>query len=474
MEVLGAYGGIREAAASVPPTEPAPDRLTRYRDSLRVCLTLSLAATDLLALAGSCLAGAALRHGSPFDGNWQIFFFLAPTYLLAAVSLRAYAIEAATSLGRALSASFTALLITAGLFLTALFALKVGSLLSRLEIGYSFLLAFALIGMGRLAATLLTRSWLLPIVAPRLVVLTDRRDTEAPGGDELTTYVEVGGSGLTPRRDDPAFFAALSETIGYADRVILAFSDARERLEWTEAMRLSGFESEVVVDLGRFEPLSLSRWNTQTTLLVSRGPLSLTERLTKRVFDLAVTLPLLLAAAPTIVAAALLVKLDSPGPAFFVQERVGRNNRPYRCFKLRTMRREATDATGQVSAARSDGRVTRVGRFLRRTSIDELPQLLNVLIGNMSLVGPRPHALGSRAEGALFWELVPDYWSRHAVKPGLTGLAQIRGLRGATQSRRDIEARVAADLEYINNWSLWMDVKVLLLTVRVIIHRNAH
>jgi len=474
MEVLGAYGGIREAAASVPPTEPAPDRLTRYRDSLRVCLTLSLAATDLLALAGSCLAGAALRHGSPFDGNWQIFFFLAPTYLLAAVSLRAYAIPAATSLSRALSASFTALLITAGLFLTALFALKVGSLLSRLEIGYSFLLAFALIGMGRLVATLLTRSWLLPIVAPRLVVLTDRRDTEAPGGDELTTYVEVGGTGLTPRRDDPAFFAALSETIGYADRVILAFSDARERLEWTEAMRLSGFESEVVVDLGRFEPLSLSRWNTQTTLLVSRGPLSLTERLTKRVFDLAVTLPLLVAAAPTILAAALLVKLDSPGPAFFVQERVGRNNRPYRCFRLRTMRREATDATGQVSASRSDGRVTRVGRFLRRTSIDELPQLLNVLIGNMSLVGPRPHALGSRADGALFWELVPDYWSRHAVKPGLTGLAQIRGLRGATQSRRDIEARVAADLEYINNWSLWMDVKVLLLTVRVIIHRNAH
>ncbi|MFD2029540.1 sugar transferase [Ancylobacter dichloromethanicus] len=113
-------------------------------------------------------------------------------------------------------------------------------------------------------------------------------------------------------------------------------------------------------------------------------------------------------------------------------------------------------------------------KFLRRTSIDELPQLFNVLMGTMSLVGPRPHALGSRAEGSLFWELVPDYWSRHAVKPGLTGLAQIRGLRGATESRRDIEARVAADLEYINNWSLWLDVSILILTARVIIHRNAH
>lgn len=239
-------------------------------------------------------------------------------------------------------------------------------------------------------------------------------------------------------------------------------------------MRLSGFEAEIVFDLGGFEPLALSRWNDRTTLLISRGPLTLAERLTKRVFDLAITLPLIVAIAPTIAVVALLVKLDSPGPAFFVQERVGRNNRPYRCFKLRTMRSEATDASGRVSASRSDRRVTRVGRLLRRTSMDELPQLLNVLIGNMSLVGPRPHALGSRAEGALFWELVPDYWSRHAVKPGLTGLAQIRGLRGATQSRRDIEARVASDLEYINNWSLWMDVKVLLLTVRVIIHRNAH
>ncbi|TCK30668.1 exopolysaccharide biosynthesis polyprenyl glycosylphosphotransferase [Ancylobacter aquaticus] len=290
----------------------------------------------------------------------------------------------------------------------------------------------------------------------------------------MTTYVEVHAAGLIPHLHDPGFFAAVSSIIGYADRVVLAFSDAQERLKWTEAMRLSGFEAEIVFDLGGFEPLALSRWNNSTTLLISRGPLTLAERLAKRVFDLVITLPLFVAVAPIIAAVALLVKLDSPGPAFFVQERVGRNNRSYRCFKLRTMRSEATDATGGESTSRTDRRITRVGRFLRRTSIDELPQLFNVLIGNMSLVGPRPHALGSRAEGALFWELVPDYWSRHAVKPGLTGLAQIRGLRGATHSRRDIEARVASDLEYINNWSLWMDVKVLLLTVRVLIHRNAH
>lgn len=474
MDGLGAYGGTRDAAAGDAREAPPTDSLMRYRDAIRVCLTGGMAAADLLAIAGGCLAGAALRHGSPFDSNGDIVFFLAPTYLLAAIPLRAYSIPTVMSFNRSISASYSALLITAGIFLTAIFALKVGSLLSRLEIGYSFLIAFALIGLGRAVATLLTRKLLLPIVAPRLVVLTDDLERVRLNDTASTSYVDVRAAGLTPHVHDPGFFSAVSGVIGYADRVVLAFSQAQDRLKWTEAMRLSGFEAEIVVDLGGFEPLALSRWNDRTTLLISRGPLTLVERLTKRVFDLAITLPLIVAVAPTIAVVALLVKLDSPGPAFFVQERVGRNNRPYRCFKLRTMRSEATDASGRVSASRSDRRVTRIGRLLRRTSMDELPQLLNVLIGNMSLVGPRPHALGSRAEGALFWELVPDYWSRHAVKPGLTGLAQIRGLRGATQSRRDIEARVASDLEYINNWSLWMDVKVLLLTVRVIIHRNAH
>lgn len=472
MEGIGLYGCTRDVADSR--AAPSPDRLMRYRDMLRVGLTASVALAELLAISGACLAGAALRHGNPFEGNWEIFFFLAPTYFLAAITLRAYTAPTLTSLSRSISSTFTALLITAGIFLTAIFALKVGSLLSRLEIGYTLLMAFALVGLSRLGAALLIRRLFLPIVAPRLVVLTDEGEREARRRDSLTTYVDVRQAGLTPHLHDPGFFQAVSRTIGYADRVVLAFSDAAERLKWTEVMRLSGFETEIVVDLAGFDPLGVSHWEERTTLLISRGPLNLRERLAKRLFDIAVAIPLLLAAAPVIAAAALLVKLESPGSAFFIQERVGRNNRAYRCFKLRTMRSEATDATGQVSTSRNDRRVTRLGKFLRRTSIDELPQLFNVLMGTMSLVGPRPHALGSRAEGSLFWELVPDYWSRHAVKPGLTGLAQIRGLRGATESRRDIEARVAADLEYINNWSLWLDVSILILTARVIIHRNAH
>jgi lipopolysaccharide/colanic/teichoic acid biosynthesis glycosyltransferase len=125
-------------------------------------------------------------------------------------------------------------------------------------------------------------------------------------------------------------------------------------------------------------------------------------------------------------------------------------------------------------AARDDERVTRIGKFLRRTSLDELPQLWNVIRGDMSLVGPRPHALGASAEGELYWEAVPDYWTRHAMRPGITGLAQVRGLRGTTNTRSDIEKRVAADLEYINSWSMWQDLVILLQTIRVVFHNKAY
>src|SRR5262249_15209127 len=167
------------------------------------------------------------------------------------------------------------------------------------------------------------------------------------------------------------------------------------------------------------------------------------------------------------------IRLDSPGPAIFAQPRVGRNNRRYKCYKLRTMCCDMGDLHGSRSTARDDDRLTGIGKILRRTSLDEFPQLWNVIRGDMSLVGPGPHALGSTAEGALFWEVVPDYWTRHAMRPGMTGLAQVRGLRGPTTSRSDIEKRVAADLEYINSWSIWYDLKILLQTIGVVFHSNA-
>jgi lipopolysaccharide/colanic/teichoic acid biosynthesis glycosyltransferase len=134
---------------------------------------------------------------------------------------------------------------------------------------------------------------------------------------------------------------------------------------------------------------------------------------------------------------------------------------------------ESSDSQGAVSTARGDKRITRVGRFIRSTSIDELPQIFNILRGEMSFVGPRPHAMGSLAGNQLFWEIDSQYSHRHACKPGLTGLAQVRGFRGATHSREDLINRLQADLEYVNGWSVWRDISILLATVKVVAHRNA-
>ena len=142
--------------------------------------------------------------------------------------------------------------------------------------------------------------------------------------------------------------------------------------------------------------------------------------------------------------------------------------------KFRSMKVEGSDHAGNRSAARDDDRVTAIGRFIRRTSIDELPQLYNVLVGDMSVVGPRPHALGSQAGAKLFWEVDGAYWSRHSLKPGLTGLAQIRGLRGATDAEADLTDRLGADLEYIRDWNIWRDAWIVVQTLRVLVHPRAY
>jgi lipopolysaccharide/colanic/teichoic acid biosynthesis glycosyltransferase len=143
-------------------------------------------------------------------------------------------------------------------------------------------------------------------------------------------------------------------------------------------------------------------------------------------------------------------------------------------YKFRSMRHDLADRAGNRSASRDDDRITKIGRLIRATSIDELPQLFNVLRGEMSLVGPRPHALGSLAGDALFWEVDDRYWHRHALKPGLTGLAQIRGYRGATPAAKDLTDRLAADLEYLAGWTIWRDISILAGTLRVLVHKNAY
>lgn len=187
--------------------------------------------------------------------------------------------------------------------------------------------------------------------------------------------------------------------------------------------------------------------------------------LAKRIQDLAVAITGLLLASPFMLAVALAVKLDSPGPIFFRQRRHGFNNEEILVWKFRSMRHEAADASATRQISAGDDRVTRVGRFIRKTSLDELPQLFNVLRGEMSIVGPRPHAIGMKTAGVESAELVAHYAHRHRMKPGLTGWAAIKGSRGPVDTPDCVRRRVALDVEYIERQSFWLDLYIILMTV---------
>jgi len=181
----------------------------------------------------------------------------------------------------------------------------------------------------------------------------------------------------------------------------------------------------------------------------------------KRLCDFFAALLLLMFFAPVLLLTALLIKLESPGPALFRQTRGGLNGRLFTIYKLRSMRCEE-DGPNVVQAQRGDDRITKIGKLIRAASVDELPQLLNVLKGDMSLVGPRPHA---QAHDDYYGALIPSYHQRYRARPGLTGLAQIKGLRGATGEIEEMSQRVKADIDYIDNWTLLTDIRIMLMTV---------
>lgn len=200
-------------------------------------------------------------------------------------------------------------------------------------------------------------------------------------------------------------------------------------------------------------------------LVVERRPLRDWSGVVKAVEDRVFAAVILVLIAPLLALIALAIKLDSPGPVIFRQKRYGQNNRLIEVYKFRSMYAHATDPNATKLATRNDSRVTRVGAFLRRTSLDELPQFFNVLRGDMSVVGPRPHALLCTAGGMLYQEAVRNYDWRHRIKPGITGWAQVNGWRGETVTVEQIQKRVEHDIYYIENWSLLLDVKIILKTI---------
>ncbi|WP_370676640.1 sugar transferase [Pleomorphomonas sp. PLEO] len=173
----------------------------------------------------------------------------------------------------------------------------------------------------------------------------------------------------------------------------------------------------------------------------------------------------LLLLSPLLIAVAAIIKITSAGPVFFRQERTGLDNKPFQIFKFRSMYTDRCDLSGVAQTVAGDARITPIGRIIRKTSIDELPQLINVLLGDMSLVGPRPHVPGMLAAGVRYEELVIGYERRHAMRPGITGLAQAEGLRGPTIEVEPSVMRVVRDIEYIRSFSIWLDIRILFRTV---------
>ncbi len=198
---------------------------------------------------------------------------------------------------------------------------------------------------------------------------------------------------------------------------------------------------------------------------VREAPLKDWQAIEKALLDRSIALLALVLLSPLLLLTVIAIKLDSPGPVLFRQPRMGFNNRPFLCYKFRSMHSAMTDLLADRQTTRDDPRITRVGRIIRKLSIDELPQIFNVLNGTMSLVGPRPHAPNTKAADRLFTEVVQQYALRHRVKPGITGWAQVNGWRGETKTVDQIEQRVACDLFYIENWSIRFDIEIMIRTL---------
>jgi Undecaprenyl-phosphate glucose phosphotransferase len=271
-------------------------------------------------------------------------------------------------------------------------------------------------------------------------------DGDPPAAQELRSLVD----GCRRLKPDDILILAKQDCFSELNGLICSLSEVPAGLNVVPVEAAACLASATIVEFG----------NT-VTMQVLRPPLSRLQQVAKRVFDVLVAGAGLVILAPLLTLVAIAVKLDSPGPILFRQTRHGYNNEKIKVFKFRSMIR-LENGDDFVQAARNDSRVTRVGAILRRANIDELPQLINVLRGEMSIVGPRPHAT---AHNKMFEGKISVFSRRHVVKPGITGWAQVNGYRGATQTLEQMQRRVEHDLYYIDNWSFWFDLRIIIMTL---------
>ncbi|MDO6413618.1 sugar transferase [Sphingomonas sp. BIUV-7] len=439
--------------------------------SLRLRLCLLVLVVDCLAIFGGCLAGNLIRFGDLWaDPGVSLFAAVLPLYVGIAINSDAFGADTLSDVNSGLSRAILAYVFAVFAVLFIAFYMKAGTELSRMASGVALVSTFGTLAGGRLlCAAYIRRRTGMHLFYD--LMIRDGVDLPAPPN---MIVVDAATANLHPDLRDPHMLDRLAGQLYGVDRVVIACPPER-RLVWSLLLKGSSVNGYILSDdLDTIAPIGIGSLSGHYTLAVACAPLDLSRRFTKRVLDLAITLPALLFLSPLLLAVAVAVKMDSSGPILFRQPRIGRGNRIFLMYKFRSMRNDLTDRAGNRSASRNDDRITKIGRFIRATSIDELPQLFNVLRGEMSLVGPRPHALGSLAGNALFWEVDERYWHRHALKPGLTGLAQIRGYRGATPQAKDLADRLNADLEYLAGWTIWRDISILAGTLRVLVHPNAY
>ena len=463
--------------------------IRRRRMSLQVYLTLAQVGVDIAMIVAGFLVGYYLRFWSnvfayeefhslaSYLGTLILFVLVTPVAIganglykpLRAVSWldQFYGVFVAVSVGLAVATVFGAFLWRDGPF-------------SRLMVALVWLLAIVLVLLGRAAVRSVwaglraagfdeSRVIIVGTGETARAVLERIRHTPRMGYRPIGVVVEAGG---TPGLDDLPVLGTMDEVgvavrVHRADDVIVAIPGNASHLMMDIVTQCSGEHVSIRVFPDLFQLMSsgvnMSDLNGLPLISVKDVVLTGWNLALKRGLDVLVSAAALVALAPLFVILAVLIKLESPGGgAFYCQERVGLDGKPFLTIKFRTMRPDAEAKTGPIWATADDPRRTRMGTFLRRTSLDELPQLVNVLIGEMSLVGPRPERPFFVEQ---FQRTVPRYVERHREKAGLTGWAQVNGLRGNVP----IEERTAYDLWYVENWTLWLDVKILIRTVAVVI-----
>lgn len=415
-------------------------------------------------------------------------------FALVAEIIGAYDVDAQFSLRRAWQRVATAWGVTVLFLITAGFLLKVSDDFSRGWALTWLVTAGVMLGGSRAAVTL----WIRRLKAQGIFNSRVAVYGASAQGQRLASYIR-GNNRLTitlvgffdDRRDgrvpeivdDLPVFGTTDDLVavireGLVDQVIVALPwSAEARIQQVvQKLALTPVRIRLAPDLASFaftqRPLVLLGDLPVITLF--ERPISGMDAIVKRTEDLVLTLGILLVVSPIMLLTAIAIRLDSPGPIFFRQPREGFNNKPFRVWKFRSMTHELCETDNVRQATRNDQRVTRVGKIIRATSIDELPQLFNVIQGDMSLVGPRPHAPSTRAGGRLFHEVVQTYAARHKVKPGITGWAQACGWRGETDTEDKLIKRLEHDLYYIENWSVGFDIYIIFRTVvSVVFSRNA-